>query len=209
MTSGWIGPALGPDSAADWLVAMGRLTASRLREFAPSPFGLVNDELRLPAYAGPLTFSHEGLMRMTLCYGLPGDPLSPYIEVSTGFSPDHDMVALRFELVRTVGGSGQRPPRGPLQRGRVEIVVAGSPRTAHTLIYRKFHGLQFSHLGLKVTAIARGGWSNRPEFALITDLEPYLAASESADSEVVKAQAGALFRPTQGGARGHAPTPMT
>jgi hypothetical protein len=56
-------------------------------------------------------------------------------------------------------------------------MVAGSPRTAHAQIYQDHHGLQFSHTGLTVTAIARGGWPARPEFALVTDLEPYLAAS--------------------------------
>ncbi|MGD0704917.1 MAG: hypothetical protein ABSA02_34150 [Trebonia sp.] len=203
----WIGPALGPDSAAELMAAMGRWSASQLRELAPQPFGLVNDELRLPVSVG--SFGLEGsagpsapLTSMTLCYGIREDPLSPYIEVSTDFTPGHKAVALRFELGRAAGrldprladglpwggGRGHRPPKGPLGRGRAEIVVAGLPRTAHTQIYRDFHGLQFRHSGLPVTAIARGRWPDQPKFELITDLEPHLAATESADSEVIRAR---------------------
>lgn len=117
----WIGPALGPDSAAELAAAMGRWSASQLRERAPQPFGLVNDELRLPAYVDA------------------------------------------FVLDGSAGPSA--PP-----------------------IYRNFHGLQFSHSGLPVTVIARGHWPEQPEFALVTDLKPYLAATESADSEVIRAK---------------------
>jgi hypothetical protein len=114
------------------------------------------------------------------------DPLSPYIEVLTDFTPDHKgTAALRFELGRAVGrasagpgehvrpgGPGHRPPGGPLELGRVEIVVAGSARTAPAQSYRDFRGLQFTHAGLLVTVIARGRWPERPQFALVTDLEP-------------------------------------
>jgi hypothetical protein len=94
----WVGPVLGPDSAAELAAAMGRWSASQLRERAPQPFGLVNDELRLPAFVDA------------------------------------------FVLDGSAGPSA--PP-----------------------IYRDFHGLQFSHSGLPVTA-----------------------ATESADSEVIRAK---------------------
>jgi hypothetical protein len=146
---------------------------------------------------------------VTLCYGLLDDPLSPYIEVLTDFTPDHrNTAALRFELGKAAGRAragpdehvrpgapGHRPPRGPLERGRVEIVVAGSPRTAPAQSYRDFRGLQFTHAGLLVTVIARGRWPERPQFALVTDLEPYLAAIEYADSAVIAARLRALSGP--------------
>jgi hypothetical protein len=166
------------------------------RMWVGSPLG-AGSAAELMGSAGPST-----LTSMTLCYGIREDPLSPYIEVSTDFNQGHKAVALRFELGRAAGrldpllarerswggSGGHRPPKGPLGRGRVEIVVAGSPRTAPTQIYRDFHGLQFRHSGLQVTVIARGRWPGRPHFALVTDLESCLAATESADSEVIKAR---------------------
>jgi hypothetical protein len=209
----WIGPPFTPDSAARLIAGPGRLSANWLRELAPQPFGLHNDELRLPAFVGPLVIEGSAVIEgaaepsglltdMKLCYGIQEDPLSPYIEVSTRFPPGRRPATLRYELGEAAGrldpqlngrppwagGKGHHPPKGPLGRGRVEIVIAGSPRTAHTQIYRGFHGLQFAHSGLPVTVIARGSWPDRPEFSLVTDLEPYLAATESADSEAIRAR---------------------
>jgi hypothetical protein len=204
----WTGGPLSAGRAAELMAAMGRLRASQLRELAPRPFGLVNDELRLPVSVGAYVVEGRAgpsaLLTMTLCYGIREDPLSPYIEVSTDFAPGHNPVALRYELGRAAGrldpelaggrpgrgDQGHRPPKGPLGRDRVEIVVAGVPRTAHTQIYRDLHGLQFRASGLPVTVITRGHWPDRPQFALITDLEPYLAATESPDSPVMKARFG-------------------
>ena len=92
----WIGPALGADSAAELMAAMGRLSASELRELAPQPFGLVNDELRLPVSVGSFDLKGSAgpsalLTSMTLCYGIREDPLSPYIEVSTDFTLGHKL----------------------------------------------------------------------------------------------------------------------
>ena len=190
----WIGRPLGAASAAELMAALGRRGASLLRELGLEPFGLVNDELRLPVSVGSYVLEGSDgpsalLTNMTLGYGIKEDPLSPYIEVSTDFRTGRKAVALRFELVRAAGrldprlasgppwdgGRGHRPPKGPLGRGRVEIVVAGSPRTAHTQVYRDFHGLQFRHSGLSVTAVARGRWPDQPQFALVADLESCLA----------------------------------
>ena len=67
-------------------------------------------------------------------------------------------------------------------------MVTVLPRTVRTQTYHDLHGLQFIQSGLQVTVIARASWPDRPEFALVTDLEPYLAAMESAESEVIKAK---------------------
>jgi hypothetical protein len=73
MAEEWIGRPLGADSAAEVMAAMGRLTASQLRELAPQPFGLVNDEPRLLAFVGFHSLQGSAgqalLTRMTLCYG--------------------------------------------------------------------------------------------------------------------------------------------
>ena len=61
-----------------------------------------------------------------------------------------------------------------------------------TQSYEGFHGLQFNHSGLITTVMARGNWPDQPAFDIVTDLEPYLTATESPDSEVVKAKLRAL-----------------
>jgi hypothetical protein len=68
-----------------------------------------------------------------------------------------------------------RPPKGPLPKGRLQILVVGQPHIVPTTSYLNYSGLQFSHSGKTVTAIARGHWPDRPAFALVTDLERYSA----------------------------------
>jgi hypothetical protein len=194
-----------------------RSRASLLRALAPQPLGLVNDDLRLPAFVG----SHlqggqpETVMSMTLCYGIAEDPLSPYIEVLTDFTPEHfATVQLRSVLSEAAGREKShqeskaeqehrrhRPPRGPLAARPLEVLVAGRERTVSTKSYDGFHGLRFSHAGMVATVIARGSWPYRPAFDLIRNLEPYLMAIQSPDSAVVKAKVRALARtaaPTEG-----------
>jgi hypothetical protein len=210
-------------AAVRMVAGAGQRIAGQLRALEPRPFGLVNDVLRLPAYVGShnqvLSFdsvaglsSPGTLTSMTLCYGIPEDPLSPYLEVLTDFTPGHqDTVHLRSALGEAVGQESSRqsggpergcgrhqPPRGSLRSTPLDIVVAGHALTVGTQSYQGFRGLRFSHSGLTVTVIARGNWPDHPAFELITDLEPYLTAIESPDSEVVTAKARALLaaRPT-------------
>ena len=195
-------------AAVSVIAGWGRMMASQLRTLAPVPLGLVNDDLQLPAFAG----SHrqggdpETVMSMTLCYGIPEDPMSPYIEVITDFTPDQsETVQLRSLLSKAAEREKSRqegmpeherrrhrPPRGPLAAGTLEISVAGQERTISTKSYDGFHGLRFSHAGTVATVIARGTWPARPTLDLITNLEPYLTAIESPDSEVVKARVRSL-----------------
>lgn len=204
-----------PDRAIELMVAMSRRMAGQLRQLAPKPMGLVNREAGLPAFVGSHTQggSAEGvgdirqrgtpppISSMTLCYGTPEDPRSPYISVFTDFTPGHDdSVSLRYALGEAISSEQARlagklenhvpgkPPRGPLERGELQIIVAGQLRTVRTQAYQGFHGLQFSRAGLLVRVIARRSWPDRPEFAIITDLEPYLAQMESPDSEVIRAR---------------------
>jgi hypothetical protein len=208
------------DKAVQIMVAMGRHMASQLRKLAPKPFGLISHEAGLPAFVGSHTqgVSTENVARlrqqgippaitsMTLCYGTPEDPDSPYIEVFTDFTVNHhDTVSVRYALGKAVSsenarlagqlerGSAGKTPAGPLDRGRLRIMVDGQPRTVRTQTYQGFHGLQFSHSGLLVTVLARRAWPEHPEFAVVTDLEPYLAAMETGDSEVIKARLRARY----------------
>jgi hypothetical protein len=195
-------------AAVSVIAGWGRMMASQLRNLAPVPLGLVNDDLQLPAFVG----SHlqggqpETVMSITLCYGIPEDPLSPYIEVITDFtSGQTDTVQLRSVLSDAAEREKSRhegtpeherrrnrPPRGPLAAGPLEVSVAGQRRTISTKSYDGFHGLRFRHAGMVGTVITRGTWPDRPAFDLIANLEPYLTAIESPDSEVVKARVWSL-----------------
>jgi hypothetical protein len=208
------------DRAVQMAAAMGRRTADELRKLAPRPLGMINQEAGLATFIGSYTrgYSTEGLAgnrqqgepapltSMTLCYGVPDDPQAPWIEVFTDFTANHeDTVSVRYALGKAVSRENARlagelghsdpldPPPGPLERGQLQIVVAGESRTVRTQTYQGFHALQFSHTGLLVTVIARRTWPDQPEFAVVTDLDPFLAPMELADPEVVKARLRALF----------------
>jgi hypothetical protein len=177
------------------ITAARRMLDDQVRQAAPQPFGLVGDTEPHPAFVGRSAFSGSatggvptpGLGRLTsiaLCYGIRQDPQSPYVEVLTDFTSDHgDTVNLRIALGRAAAQGRQpdrlaqraRPPKGPLPRGRLQILVAGELRTITTTSYQNYSGLQFSHSGKTVTAIAREDWPNLPSFAVVTDLERYLA----------------------------------
>jgi hypothetical protein len=205
-------------AAVHMLTAMGRVMACQLRALRPRPFGLVNDVLRRPAFVGAYhqsTSAESGapatplgaVTSMVLCYGLPEDPQSPYLEVLTDFTNGRrDTINLRSAIGTAMAEERFRQQgapahlshrhtslRGPMGSGRLEIVVEGSARTVRTASYQNFQGLQFSYRGVTVTVTARGDWRPaHPAFSLITDLEPYLAAIESPDSEVLAAKLRAL-----------------
>lgn len=187
-------------AALTMITAAGRMLDDEVRQAAPQPFGLVGNTGPLPVFVGMSTISGSAvggvpaprlgqLTSIALCYGIPEDPQSPFVEVLTDFTPDHaDTVNLRVALGRAAAWDGQsshppdhlarrrgRPPKGPLPRGRLQILVVGQLRTVTTTSYQNYSGLQFSHSGKTVTAIARGHWPDLPTFAVVTDLERYCA----------------------------------
>jgi hypothetical protein len=124
------------------MAAWGRQMTSQLRMLAPQPFGLVNDRLRFPAFVGSLSqrasVQHlPGISRdkaqappvssMTLCYGIPEDLLSPYVEVFTDFTADQaDSVSLRSALGKALSGHQARMAgeRQPNRRVRIEEITS-------------------------------------------------------------------------------------
>ena len=183
------------------ITAARRMLDYEVRQAAPQPFGLAGDPWPLPVFVGRSAFSGSAvggvptprlgqLTSIALCYGIPEDPQSPFVEVLTDFTPDHaDTVNLRVALGRAAAAwNGQsshppdhlarrrgRPPKGPLPQGRLQILVIGQLRTVTTTRYQNYSGLQFSHSGKTVTAIARGHWPDLRTFAVVTDLERYFA----------------------------------
>jgi hypothetical protein len=152
------------DRAVQMAAAMGRRTANELRKLAPKPFGLINQKAELATSIGSYAqgYTTEGLAgnrqegepaplrSMTLCYGTPDDPQSPWIEVFTDFTANHeDTVSVRYALGKAVSCENARlagelehsdplnPPPGPLERGQLQIVVAGQSRTVRTQSYER------------------------------------------------------------------------
>jgi hypothetical protein len=66
------------------------------------------------------------------------------------------------------------PPAGFEHHERA-VVVAGQERRLPVVSHGGYEALRFAHGGLVVTAVARSGFSDRPAFDVIEDLEPYLA----------------------------------
>jgi hypothetical protein len=177
------------------ITAAQRMLDDQVRQAAPQPFGLVGDTVPRPVFVGGSAFSGSApggvptpglgaLTSIALCYGIRQDPRSPFVEVLTDFTADHgDTVNLRIALGRAAAQGPQpdhlaqraRPPKGPLPRGRRQILVADKLRTVTTTSYQNYSGLQFSYSDKTVTAIARGDWPDLPSFAVLTDLERYLA----------------------------------
>jgi hypothetical protein len=54
--------------------------------------------------------------------------------------------------------------------------VAGQERQIPVTLHHRYEALRFAHESMVVTAVARLGFPDRPQFELVNDLEPYLAA---------------------------------
>jgi hypothetical protein len=165
-----------------------------LRRARPRPFGLSSSA---PTPAMLSSAGQSGLSSFTsvvLCYGLPLRIAGPLTEVQTCFSDrDCHLPTLQETITRAElrdqawaredweGESGvfepwpevQIPADGFECHERV-IVVAGHERHVRVLSHGSYEALQFDHDSVVVTAVARAGFLERPQFDVVDDLEPYL-----------------------------------
>ena len=165
-----------------------------LRRARPHPFGL-SSSAATPAMLS--SAGQSGLSSFTsvvLCYGLPLRVAGPLTEVQTCFSDrDCHLPTLQETITRAElrdqawaredweGESGvfepwpevQIPADGFECHERV-IVVAGHERHVRVLSHGSYEALQFDHDSVVVTAVARAGFLERPQFDVVDDLEPYL-----------------------------------
>lgn len=71
--------------------------------------------------------------------------------------------------------SGLDEPAGPFGHSAMPILVDGQQRVTETLTYGRYQALRFRHASLLVTVVSRNQLPERPAFARVTDLEPFLA----------------------------------
>jgi hypothetical protein len=166
-----------------------------IRRARPLPFGLSTAAAR-PAMLS--SASQRGLGSCTsvvLCYGLPLRVAGPLTEVQTCFSDrDYDLPTLQETITRAelrdqawarenweddLGvfdpwPEVQIPAEGFECHERV-VVVAGQERRVPAISRGSYEALRFDHDSKVVTAVARAGLLERPQFDVVEDLEPYLA----------------------------------
>ncbi len=169
--------------------------SAMLRRARPRPFGLSN-----PA-AAPAMLSSAGqngfssFTSVVLCYGRPLGVAGPFTEVQTCFSGgDCHLPTLQEAITRAElrdqawaredweGDPGVfalvpevQAPDGGFDRHHRIVVVAGQEHRVPVISHDSYEALQFDHDSMLVTAVARTGFPERPQFDVIEDLEPYLA----------------------------------
>lgn len=175
-------------------MAADQALSAMLRRARPRPFGL-STPAAMPAMLS--SASQSGLNSFTsvaLCYGLPLRVAGPLTEVQTCFSDrDRDLSTLQETITRAElrdhawaredweGDPGlfspvpevQIPADGFERHERI-VIVAGQERRVVAISRGSYEALRFDHDSTVVTAVARAGFLERPEFDIVEDLEPYL-----------------------------------
>ena len=166
-----------------------------LRRARPQPFGLSSPA----AYPAMLRSAGQRELRrfssVVLSYGRPLTPAGQLIEVETCFAegdcflPGLEETIIRAEMrdeAWTRHDWAAEPdvfepipdvhvPAGGFERDESVVIVAGQERHLAVTRHHRCEALRFRHESMVVTAVARLGFPDRPQFELVTDLEPYLA----------------------------------
>jgi hypothetical protein len=170
---------------------------SMLRRARPKPVGLTVIPPVQPAMlSSAASVSGRGVVSVVMSYGRPLAVTGPLTMVQTCFS---EADCSFFPLPETIRRAELRdaawsredweaePPvfePGPetiqveaagFEHHERAVVVAGQERRLPVVSHGGYEALRFAHGGLVVTAVARSGFSDRPAFDVIEDLEPYLA----------------------------------
>jgi hypothetical protein len=167
-----------------------------VRRARPRPFGLGAVPPHTPAMLG--SYGSEGLHRVTevvLSYGRPLAVAGTLTVVETCFSePDCRLPALeetiwRARLRDEAWGGGDwegepnvfglepevQVPADGFGREERAVVVSGRERPVEVVSRDGYEALRFAEGPVVVTAVARFGLGERPVFAVVEDLEPYMA----------------------------------
>jgi hypothetical protein len=166
-----------------------------LRRARPQPFGLSSPA----AYPAMLRSAGQRELRrfssVALSYGRPLTAAGQLIEVETCFAEgDCFLPALEETIIRAEMRDeawarhdwtaepdvfGPIPdvhvPAGGFERHDRVVMVAGQERQLGVTRHHRCEALRFTYESMVVTAVARLGFPDRPQFELVTDLEPYLA----------------------------------
>ena len=165
-----------------------------LRRARPQPFGLSSPTV-CPAMLQSAGQSELGsFSSLVLSYGQPLTAAGQLIEVETCFAGE----CFLPELEETITRAGLRDqawarrawtaepsvfgpapevhfPASGFERDERSVLVAGQERQVPVTLHHRCEALRFTHDSLVVTAVARLGFPDGPQFELVTDLEPYLA----------------------------------
>lgn len=167
-----------------------------VRRARPRPFGLAAVPPHTPAMLS--SYGSEGLRRVTevvLSYGRPLAVAGPFTVVETCFSeqdcclPELEetvwRAALRDEAWRREDWEGElnvfglepevQVPADGFGREERAVVVSGQERSVEVVSRDGYEALRFVQDAVIVTAVARPGFGERPVFAVVDDLEPYMA----------------------------------
>jgi hypothetical protein len=166
-----------------------------LRRARPQPVGLSSPAV----YPAMLRSARQSELRsftsVVLSYGRPLTAAGQLIEVETCFaeteyfSPELEETITRAELRDQAWArrdwTAEPPVFGPAPDVHVPatgfehderiVLVAGQERQVPVTLHHRCEALRFTHDSMAVTAVARLGFPDRPQFELVTDLEPYLA----------------------------------
>jgi hypothetical protein len=169
--------------------------ARMLRRARPRPFGLT-----APTVVPAMVSSAEGdglngVVSVELCYGRMLSVTGPLAEVQTCFS-DHDCYpsTLQEAIIRAerrdqawaqkdwAADTGVfspvpevRVPADGFEQCERHIVAAGHEHLVTVISRGTYEALRFAVDSTVVTAVARTGFPERPQFDVVEDLEPYLA----------------------------------
>jgi len=143
-----------------------------------------------------LTRSSLPIGSITLEYGTSLD-LADHVEVKTDFS---GRAALSYPLDEELGIAGESDIKkgrgnavanemmadefdGPFEHDTSPIVIDDHLRHAESLIYGHYRALRFEQGSLVVTVVSRRPLPERPAFARVTDIEPFLTVvTDGADT---------------------------
>jgi len=133
---------------------------------------------------------------VTLEYGTSPD-LVDHVEVKTDFS---SRAVWSYPLDEELGIAGESDIKkgrsntaaiemmadefdGPFEHDTSLILIDDHPRQVKTLIYGQYRALRFDQDSLVITVVSRRPLPERPAFARVTDLEPFLTAvTDGADT---------------------------
>lgn len=147
-----------------------------LRSAGQSQFGSFSSVVL--SYGRPLTAAGQ-LIEIETCFAEP-DCFLPALEETITRSELRDQAWARRDWMGEPSVFGPVPdvhvPAAGFERHERVVVVAGQERQIPVTLHHRYEAMRLVHESMVVTAVARLGFPDRPQFELVNDLEPYLAA---------------------------------
>ena len=166
-----------------------------LRHANPMPFGLSSPAVYPAMLRSAGQHELRSFSSVALSYGRQLNAAGQLIDVETCFArrdcylPELEETITRAELRDQAWARrdwtaepdvfGPVPyvhvPASGFERSNRSVLVAGQERQVPVTRHHRCEAVRFTHDSMVVTAVARLGFPDRPQFELVTNLEPYLA----------------------------------